>query len=178
MAGPLKDARRERFCQMYFEHDGEMSDGAIHRMAGYKAKTDASAAASASEILKNPEIRARIAELQDESACMAIVKKSWVMRKLVENTDRAMQAEEVLDRKGEPTGEYVYQGQAANKALELLGTEIGMFERSQPTVVIHQVAMDYAEAQKAAELDRQAVNGKAMNGHSNGKANGRNGHTP
>lgn len=177
MTGPLKDARRERFCRLYFEHDGEMSDGAIAKLAGFKAGTDASAATRACELLKDSEIRARVAELQDEAASMAIVKKSWVMRKLVENTDRAMQAEEVLDRKGDPTGEYVYQGQAANKALELLGTEIGMFERSQPTVVIHQVALDYAEAQKAADLDRKSANGHGMNGKSNGKANGRNGHS-
>jgi hypothetical protein len=33
----------------------------------------------------------------------------------------------VLDRDGRPTGEYRYEGQVANKALELLGKEIGMF---------------------------------------------------
>ena len=171
MPGPLKDARRERFCCLYFEHDGEMTDGAIARLAGFQG-TDGTMRVTASRLLSDDNIRARVSELQDESAQIAKVTKSWVMRKLVENTDRAMQAEEVLDRKGDPTGEYVYQGQAANKALELLGTEIGMFERSQPTVIIHQVAMDYAEASKAADQDRQAANGRHMNGKSNGKTNG------
>ena len=33
---------------------------------------------------------------------------------------------------GEPTGEYVYNGTVANKSLELLGKELGMFiERSE-----------------------------------------------
>jgi phage terminase small subunit len=46
---------------------------------------------------------------------------------LVENVDRAMEAEPVLDPKGNPTGEYKYNGNVANRALELLGKEIGMF---------------------------------------------------
>ena len=33
----------------------------------------------------------------------------------------------VLDRQGKPTGEYTFQGNLANKALELLGKELGMF---------------------------------------------------
>ena len=31
------------------------------------------------------------------------------------------------DRDGKPTGEYQYQGNVANKALELLGRHLGMF---------------------------------------------------
>jgi hypothetical protein len=38
-----------------------------------------------------------------------------------------MTAEPVLDRDGRPTGEYIYAGAIANRALELLGKEIGMF---------------------------------------------------
>jgi hypothetical protein len=53
--------------------------------------------------------------------------KAWVIAKLVENVDRAMEAEPVLNAKGNPTGEYKYNGNVANRALELLGKEIGMF---------------------------------------------------
>ena len=38
-----------------------------------------------------------------------------------------MQAQAVLDAKGNPTGEYTYNGSVANRALELLGKEQGMF---------------------------------------------------
>ena len=55
------------------------------------------------------------------------VKQEWVLEKLVENVERAMQVAEVLDRDGEPTGEFVYQGAVANKALELIGRHLGMF---------------------------------------------------
>jgi len=38
-----------------------------------------------------------------------------------------MQAVPVLDKQGEPTGEYTYQGAVANRALELIGKHLGMF---------------------------------------------------
>src|SRR5262249_8271943 len=51
--------------------------------------------------------------------------------KLVENVERAMQAEPVRRKAGDTeqqlAGEYVYNGSVANKALELIGKEIGMF---------------------------------------------------
>ena len=46
---------------------------------------------------------------------------------LVENVKMAKQAEPVLDHEGKPTGEYRQNLPAANKALELLGKELGMF---------------------------------------------------
>ena len=55
------------------------------------------------------------------------VSKAWVIAKLVENVERAMQAVPVLDRQGNPTGDYTYQGNVANRALELIGKEYGMF---------------------------------------------------
>ena len=50
---------------------------------------------------------------------------------LCSDVERAMQAEPVRrkfgDREEEVPGEYVYNGSVANKALELLGKELGMF---------------------------------------------------
>ena len=43
-----------------------------------------------------------------------------------------MQAVPHLDYEGNPTGVYTYQGNVANKALELLGRELGMFAQRQP----------------------------------------------
>ena len=59
------------------------------------------------------------------------ISKAWVIEKLVENVERTMQAEPVRRKTGdgeeEVPGEYVYNGSVANKALELLGKELGMF---------------------------------------------------
>jgi hypothetical protein len=45
----------------------------------------------------------------------------------MENAERALQHVAVLDKKRKPTGEYRYDGSVANRALELLGKQQGMF---------------------------------------------------
>ena len=45
----------------------------------------------------------------------------------MENVEKAMQAVPVLDNQGNPTGVYKYEGSVANRALELIGKEYGMF---------------------------------------------------
>jgi len=62
----------------------------------------------------------------------SLLSKQWVLDKLIENVNRAMQAEPVKlkgnsDMEKEVPGQYVYNGSVANKALELLGKELGMF---------------------------------------------------
>jgi len=52
--------------------------------------------------------------------------REWVLERLVSNVNRAMQAEAVTLR-GAPTGEYRYDGSVANRALELIGKELGLF---------------------------------------------------
>lgn len=53
--------------------------------------------------------------------------RQFVRDTLKENVERAMTAAPVLDREGKETGEYTYQGQVANRALELIGRDVGMF---------------------------------------------------
>jgi hypothetical protein len=52
------------------------------------------------------------------------------MGRLKETVERAMRAVPVYDKEGKPTGEYTFQGAVSNKALELLGRELGMFRAS------------------------------------------------
>jgi phage terminase small subunit len=59
----------------------------------------------------------------------------WVVTKLVENHARACQAVEVIDKQGNPIGEFKYDGNVANRALELLGKHLGAFvERFHHTI--------------------------------------------
>ena len=57
------------------------------------------------------------------------VSQDWVIERLVDNFERAMQVRPVTDARGKPTGEYTYHGAVANRALELLGKHLGMFDR-------------------------------------------------
>jgi Terminase small subunit len=108
-------------------HNGEevvysLSADAAYQAAGYKRDRG-----NATRLTANDSIQKRVAEIQGKAAEKAEVTKAWVMARLKEIVERAMQAVQVLDHDGNPTGEYSYQGNVANKALELLGKEIGMF---------------------------------------------------
>jgi hypothetical protein len=77
---------------------------------------------------------------------------------LVENVKRAMQAQPVLDSKGNETGEYTYQGAVANRALELLGKQRGMFgDKLEITVPTEQAKMRILELLGAAAKRRKAA---------------------
>ena len=53
--------------------------------------------------------------------------QEWLLTRLMENAERALQHVAVLDKERKPTGEYRYDGSVANRALELLGKQQGMF---------------------------------------------------
>lgn len=53
--------------------------------------------------------------------------REYVRDRLRANVERSMRAVPVFDHDGEPTGEYTYEGQVANRALELLGKQAGLF---------------------------------------------------
>jgi hypothetical protein len=55
-----------------------------------------------------------ISERVQEAAAAhkAMVTKQWVLERLKENVERAMQAVPHLDHEGNPTGEYTYQGKS------------------------------------------------------------------
>ena len=120
----LDNAQHEKFVQELVKGKG---NGEAYIAAGYKAKNVSVASACATKLLKIAKIAARLAELQQKAEDKAVLTKTWVIKRLVENVERAMTAIAVTDREGETTGEYKYEGSVANRALELLGKELGMF---------------------------------------------------
>jgi len=130
----LKNSRWEAFAR--FTAKG-MKRGEAFLAAGFTAKKhgvpDKETAANRGSNLyaRHPEIQARVEEIVNEDRELAIVNsevtREMVLTKLVENHARASQAEPVLNRSGEPIGDYVYQGTVVNRSLELLGKELGMF---------------------------------------------------
>jgi phage terminase small subunit len=96
--------------------------------SGYSEHT---ARSIANENLTKPAIQLAISRAFLARSERAEVSQDYVLRNLVKNVERSMQAEPVLDRAGNPTGEYAYHGSVANKALELLGKHLGMFADQQ-----------------------------------------------
>ncbi len=115
----LKNPRHERHVQGLAA--GKTSDQA-YVDAGFKPDRH-----NAARLTTKDHIQARLAELQRKAAEKAVVDKAWVLRRLRENVERAMQIEPVLDAKGKPTGVFNYQGSVANQAIKLLGQDMGMF---------------------------------------------------
>ncbi len=109
----LKNAKHERFAQ---ELAQGKSQADAYKLSGYKSDSGA-----ASRLSGNVSISKRVAELLGRVADGVVLSKQWVLERLVENVDRAMQAEEIRDNKGVGTGEYRYEGSVANRALELAG---------------------------------------------------------
>jgi Terminase small subunit len=126
----LSNPRHERFAQ-------ELANG-VSATEAYERAGFARNRVSAHRLKQKPNIRERVSELlkqrehiNAQATAKAIEKtaltKEWVIERLIENANRAMQNVPVLDRDGELTGEYRYEGMVANKALELLGKGLGMF---------------------------------------------------
>ena len=128
----LDDPKQEKFVQELVKGKDQ---GQAYLDAGYKCKSSAVASACANRLLKNAKVQQRFNELleavTEKATSKAAISKAWVIAKLVENVERAMQAEPVRRKAGdneeEVPGEYVYNGSVANKALEVIGKEIGMF---------------------------------------------------
>lgn len=80
---------------------------------------------------ENENVIKRIEELSAMASQNAILKtgltRQWVIERLMTVVDRCMQAEPVLDRDGNETGEFKFDSGGANRALQLLGQELGMF---------------------------------------------------
>ena len=178
----LQDPRLEIIAQ-------HLSDGATQTdayAAAYPNTTRASSAASAARLLadvnKRLAVDSRVAEILREREAARVValkveakktglSKAWVLEQLRANYERAMQAEPVM-RDGEPTGEYRYEGSVANKALELIGKEFGMFierrETGQPG--------DFANMTDD-EIDRYIRDRRHLLASGNGDAGARDGGT-
>lgn len=157
----LDNPRYERFAQGLAA--GKTADEA-YTEAGYRPNRG-----NASTLKANQSIEARVAELQARVSNGIVLTKQWVIERLVENANRAMQAEEVAGNDGTGTGEYRYEGSVANRALELLGKELGMFvdkhEIDQTTKVISDkpLTADEWEQRYAADLGAPAGTTESLN---------------
>lgn len=135
----LPNARHERFAQ---ELAKGVSAAEAYEKAGFKPnRHNAAALARQQHILDRLNfLLAERERMHGQATAKAIDKlaltKEWIVATLMDNVQRAMQAKAPMNENGEPIGEYAYQGSVANKALELLGRELGMFiERKDVRVV-------------------------------------------
>jgi phage terminase small subunit len=119
----LKNPKHERFAQELAK--GKTADEA-YQNAGFKPNRG-----NAARLKANESIRARVNKLQTRAVERVVEKtaltKEWVLDGLRENYERAMQRKRARNDAGDEVGNFSYQGNVANRALELIGKEIGMF---------------------------------------------------
>lgn len=80
----------------------------------------ASVEVAASQLLHNHKVTIRVRQLQAQVAEKHEITRDWIVSRLVDTYDKASRSVAVLDRKGELTGEYAFQGAVWNWSLELL----------------------------------------------------------
>jgi phage terminase small subunit len=124
MAGKLTP-KQDRFVAEYLV-DLNATQAAIR--AGYSKKT---ADVQGPRLLGNVRISDEITRRRTAISDKLEITQEWVIKKLVDNVERAMQAEPVRDHEGNETGQYNYAGSVANGALTLLGKHLGMFVERQ-----------------------------------------------
>lgn len=128
----LLNPKQEAACQARAKGLGPTE---AYASAGYKPTSS-----SATRFFQYPHIAARVAEIIEQRNKIEIMAtqsaaeklgltKEWVLQRLMFNAERCLRGTPVLDAQGNHTGKYsgTPQGQAANRALELVGREIGMF---------------------------------------------------
>ena len=149
----LSNNRHERFCIGIA--GGQTAENAYIE-AGYSPR---GAAQSASRLLRNADIRARIDALQETIADQAMeavaLTKSYVIQGLMTIADQCMQAKPIRDRSGAILGYSPYKPMAAIRALELLGKELGMFAPPQQRKPTRKFETTEELEQRLAEVNRE-----------------------
>ncbi len=168
----LKKVRHEIFAQLVAEGK-TLKDAYLG--AGYKSTIRPEASGHA--ISKIPAVAARITEIREmkeriiiESQQLAATKmaqkigeqllysREWVIEQLIDNVQIAKSVKPVTDAEGNPIGEFRVDLSNANRALELLGKELGMFIERKMTVKSPLDELPLQEQQQLLEII------KTMNG--------------
>jgi phage terminase small subunit len=113
--------KQTRFIAEYLI-DSNATKAAIR--AGYSEKT---AKEIGCENLTKPNIAAEIAKRQEKLADKLEITAEYVLGGIKNLVERCIQAEPVLDREGNETGEYKFEAFAALKGYELLGKHKKLF---------------------------------------------------
>jgi len=114
--------RQILFAKEYVK-DWNATQAAIR--AGYSEKT---AAQQAARLLKNVNILKYVQGGISKAVEHAELTADWIIGRWMKIADRCMQEEPVLDRQGNPTGEYRFDPNGANKALENLAKYLGILK--------------------------------------------------
>ena len=113
--------KQKKFCREYLK---DFNATQAYIRAGYYKK---GAKQGAFRLLTNVDLQAYLADLVTKQAHDDEISVSEIIHDLKLLKDRCMQSCQVLNKKGEPTGEWQFDSAGANRSLELLGKHLAMF---------------------------------------------------
>jgi len=110
----------------------DLNGAAAARRAGYKAKN---ADEQAVQLLRKTWVREAIQAEMEKRSQRTEITADYVLTTIRNTVERCAQAEPVLDREGNPTGEYRFDSTAVLRGAELLGKHLKLFtDRTEVTV--------------------------------------------
>lgn len=155
--GQKDGARRFQFVMLRWANP-ELSDAEIARQAGY-AKS--SAPQMAHRLLHKIEsVQQAMEILRADSAERSGITRDWWLEKQVKVINRSMSEEAVLDKEGNPVGEYRFDSSGANKGLDNLAKAEGYYKPQELNVkglVGTMEIEDDTDPAKAAEIYQQII---------------------
>lgn len=129
MADDKLTPKQELFIREYLI---DLNATQAYKRAGYKVKNDAVAGVMGHRLLKNDKIMRAVEEENNKRKEKLELSAEWVLENLKNIAEKCQQAEPVLNfnydtKQLEETGEYKFDSQGANRALELIGKHLKMF---------------------------------------------------
>lgn len=147
----LKSDRKELFA---INLSKGMTQDAAYSDAGYKPNRSGS-----SRLAANVNIINRVAELRSRQVAKVTLTRHYILEAAIENAEKALGRRPVRISKGgkdkEPVEVYVYEGQVANAALKMLGSELNMFVDRKDVRIVNEYDK-LSDDELAEELKRAA----------------------
>lgn len=156
----LENQRWELFCQAIVSGH---TAGDAYVAAGYRRSNS-----SPYQLLENPRIKERIDELRTRQVEKIVLSKQYAIEAIIENLEKALGRRPVKVGK-DATEIYVYRGDVANRALQMIGHELGLFTEKKE--IAHSIGefKQYTDEELVQILEHEA---QALLGHHSGGNDG------
>lgn len=131
--GTLKNPQHELFAHAYCQ---TFNGGEAVKLAEIDKKKDGETGIhfhrnKAHQLMGRPEIQIRIREVLAARVQGFCLDENWVVLQLIRTLEQSQAGNPVLDREGNPIGEWTHDSRGALKALEMLGHNMGMFQKQE-----------------------------------------------
>lgn len=142
---PSKEKKNQKVRELTLKQKRFVSEYLVDHNATQAAKRVGYHPKMAAVLMAKHSIKEAVRKEEERLKEKTELTREYVLSGLMANAERAMQYREVLDREGRPTGEFVYEGNVANRSYELLGKALGIF--------VDRQKIEYDEATLSALLN-------------------------